>query len=183
MPFCFRSLEIPEIILVETEVFSDSRGFFMETYRKDFFREAGIEANFVQDNHSKSMQKGVLRGLHFQSKPLQQAKLIRVIAGSIFDVAVDIRKESLTYGRWVSAELSAEGKKMLYIPEGFAHGFCVLEENTEVVYKCTNIYSPMHYKGLRWNDTQINIDWPVKKPILSERDKNLPLLSEIKTEF
>ena len=151
MPFRFKRLEIQDVILVEPEVFGDERGFFMETYKDTDFAGFGIKEKFTQDNHSRSAAKGVLRGLHFQQRPVAQAKLVRVIKGSVFDVAVDIRKKSPTYGKWVSAVLSAENKSMLYIPEGFAHGFCTLEEDTEVVYKCTNVYSAEHDRGIRWD--------------------------------
>lgn len=174
MSFNFKRLEIPGVILIEPRVLEDERGFFMETYKWTDFVEFGIKERFVQDNHSKSVAKGVLRGLHFQKKPMGQAKLVRAIAGSIFDVAVDIRKNSPTYGKWISAFLSAENKKMLFIPEGFAHGFCTLEENTEVIYKCTNVYSTEDERGLIWNDKDINIQWPIENPILSEKDSELP---------
>jgi len=183
MPFRFKKMEIPDVILIEPEVFGDERGFFMETYKDTDFAEFGIKKRFVQDNHSRSAAKGVLRGLHFQQRPMVQAKLVRVVRGSVFDVAVDIRKKSPTYGKWVSATLSAKNKAMLYIPEGFAHGFCTLEEGTEVVYKCTNVYSAEHDRGVRWDDPAINIAWPVKDPVLSGKDRALPLLAEADNDF
>ena len=179
MSFSFKRLKIPEVILIEPTVLGDERGFFMESYKYTDFADFGIKERFVQDNHSKSVTKGVLRGLHFQKKPMGQAKLVRAIAGSIFDAAVDIRKNSPTYGKWVSALLSAENKKMLYIPLGFAHGFCTLEENTEVIYKCSDIYSAEHECGIIWNDKDININWPIENPILSEKDSKLPTLDKV----
>jgi dTDP-4-dehydrorhamnose 3,5-epimerase len=183
MPFKFKRLEIPDVILIEPAVFGDERGFFMETYKDKDFAEFGIKDQFVQDNHSRSDSEGVLRGLHFQRKPMAQAKLVRVIAGSIFDVAVDIRKKSPTYGTWVSAVLSAENKNLLYIPEGFAHGFCTLEKNTEIVYKCTSVFSAEHDSGIQWNDPAINMAWPVENPILSEKDTAWPVLAEANSDF
>ena len=182
MPFDFKSLEIPEVVLVEPKAFEDERGFFMETYKMPDFVAAGIEGNFVQDNHSRST-KGVLRGLHYQNPPFAQGKLGRVVRGEIFDVAVDIRKGSPTYGKWVSAILSEENKDMLYVPEGFAHGFCTLSEIAEVIYKTTNIYSAESEAGIVWNDEDLNIKWPVKKPILSEKDEKLPTLKGADIRF
>ena len=183
MPFSFTQLEIPEVILIEPKAFGDQRGFFMETYKSTDFAEFGIDARFVQDNHSRSEANGVLRGLHYQKGPQAQAKLIRVISGSIFDVAVDIRRNSPTYGKWVSAVLSSANKKMLYIPVGFAHGFCTLEKGTEIIYKCTEVYSSEYDRGVIWSDKNINISWPINQPILSEKDKKLPSLEEADNEF
>ncbi len=183
MSFSFKKLGIPEVILIEPKVFSDSRGFFMETYKHSEFSDYGIEDVFVQGNHSKSEIKGIIRGLHFQQAPMAQAKLVRVIAGSIFDVAVDIRLGSPTYKQWVARTLSAANKEMLYMPAGFAHGFCVLEPNTEVIYKCSKIYSPEHDKGILYNDESIAVDWPIKQAKLSEKDRALPLLKEIEGCF
>lgn len=183
MPFQFKPLEIPEVILIEPRVIGDERGFFMETYKYKDFSEFGIKIRFVQENHSKSFVKGTIRGLHFQKKPKGQAKLMRTVVGSVFDVAVDIRKNSPTYGRWVSAVLSAENKAMLYIPVGFAHGFCTLEENTEVLYKCSSPYSPELDRGIIWNDKDIDIAWPVSNPVLSLRDKSWPSLKEADNNF
>ncbi|TRZ52845.1 MAG: dTDP-4-dehydrorhamnose 3,5-epimerase [Dehalococcoidia bacterium] len=178
MPFKFKNLEIPEVILIKPTVFTDERGFFAETYKKSDFLDFGIKEEFLQENHSLSKTKGVLRGLHFQIPPKAQAKLVRVISGSVFDVALDIRKNSPTFGSWVSAVLSGENKDMLYVPEGFAHGFCTLEENTEVIYKCSRVYSPGHDRGIIWNDPALAIPWPVENPILSEKDKVWPLLKD-----
>jgi len=183
MPFNFKKLEIPEVILIKPTVFTDERGFFAEMYKKSDFVDFGIKEEFVQENHSRSTAKGVLRGLHFQIPPKAQAKLVRVIFGSIFDVAVDIRKNSPTFGKWVSAVLSGENKDMLYVPEGFAHGFCTLEKNTEVIYKCTEIYSPGHDRGIIWNDPALAITWPVEKPVLSEKDKVWSLLKDAGDTF
>ena len=180
MPFEFKKLEIPEIILIEPPIFGDERGFFMENYKKTEFVMNGIDVEFKQDNHSIST-KGVLRGLHYQANPKEQAKLIRCIEGEIFDVAVDIRKNSLTFGTWVGEKISAENKKMLFIPEGFAHGFVVLSERAQVLYKVTNEFSKEHDRGIAWNDPDININWGIDfEPILSEKDKQQPLLKDIR---
>jgi len=176
MPFEFKRLEIPEIILIDPQVFPDERGFFMETYRYSDFANFGLEERFVQDNHSRSA-RGVLRGLHYQKPPKPQGKLVRVVVGEIFDVAVDIRKGSPTYGKWVGVRLSAESKQMLYIPPGFAHGFCVLSEEAEVIYKVTEEYSRPHEAGIIWNDPEVGIDWPIEQPILSCKDAALPTLT------
>ncbi|MBA7648571.1 dTDP-4-dehydrorhamnose 3,5-epimerase [subsurface metagenome] len=182
MPFNFKRLEIPEVILVEPRVFEDERGFFMETYKMPDFAASSIEGNFVQDNHSRST-KGVLRGLHYQNPPFAQGKLVRAVRGEIFDVAVDIRKDSPTYGKWVGVILSEENKNMLYVSEGFAHGFCVLSEIADVIYKITNVYSPQSDAGIIWNDEDLNIEWPIEEPILSEKDKRWPALREADIKF
>ncbi len=176
MPFIFTKTEIPEVIVVQPRVFPDARGEFVEVYKKSEFEAAGITDAFVQTNYSKS-QKGVLRGMHYQTAPVAQAKLVRVISGSVFDVAVDIRKDSPTFGKWVAVTLSAKEKNMLYIPEGFAHGFCVLEDDTEMVYNCSKEYSPEHERGIIWNDPQVGIIWPIQDPILVERDAGYPPLA------
>lgn len=182
MSFEFKRLEIPEIVLITPRVFNDARGFFMEVYKhSDFFR-AGITGHFVQDNHSKS-ERNVLRGLHYQKNPKAQGKLVRCLKGRIFDVAVDIRKGSPTYGKWVSAELSEENSHMLYIPPAFAHGFLALSDTAEIIYKCTEEYAPQEDRGILWNDPALNISWPVKNPILSEKDRRLPLLSAADNNF
>tara|TARA_B100002052_G_C15686272_1_gene508545 strand:+ start:207 stop:758 length:552 start_codon:yes stop_codon:yes gene_type:complete len=167
----FSLLNIPEIILLEPEVFGDERGFFYESFNQEVFEEiTGIKANFVQDNHSKST-KGVLRGLHYQLPPMSQGKLVRVIQGSVFDVAVDIRKGSKTFGFWVGEILSSENKKQLWIPEGFAHGFYTISETAELVYKTTDFYSPKHERVIIWNDNKISIEWPFEsEPFLNDRD-------------
>jgi dTDP-4-dehydrorhamnose 3,5-epimerase len=182
MPFTFKKLDIPEIILVEAKSFSDSRGFFLEIFKESSFFSYGISTRFVQDNFSNSI-RGVLRGLHYQNNPKAQAKLVTTLKGKIFDVAVDIRKNSPTYGKWVGEILSGENHKLLYIPEGFAHGFCVLSKEAEVLYKVNREYSPEHEKGILWNDPEINIKWPIKKLILLEKDLQLPILKEAENTF
>lgn len=177
MPFTFRRLEIPEVVLVEPKVFGDERGYFMETYKMPDFVAAGITESFVQDNHSRST-RGVLRGLHYQNPPFAQGKLVRVVRGEVFDVAVDIRRGSPTWGRWVGVVLSEENKKSLYLPPGMAHGFCVLSDVADVVYKTTSVYSAESEAGIIWNDEDLNIDWPVEQPVLSEKDAAFPALKE-----
>lgn len=182
MPFEFKKLAIEDVILVTPKVFGDSRGFFMESYQKSTFFENGIKVEFNQDNHSKST-KGVLRGLHYQTKPKAQAKLVRCSKGKILDIAVDIRKDSKTFGKWVGEILSEENKNMLFIPEGFAHGFVVLSDEAELLYKASGEYSPENDRGIRWNDPDINIDWNINfEPLLSEKDNKQPYLKETKKE-
>ena len=178
MPFEFKRLEIPDVILITPKVFTDERGFFMETYQKEDFAKAGINGEFIQQNHSKSI-KGVLRGLHYQKEPYVQAKLVRCIKGEIFDVAVDIRKDSPAFGKYVSAILSEENQNMFYIPRGFAHGFEVISGEAEVVYSVDNVYSKESESGIIWNDQSIGIDWPIKKPILSDKDREWPNIKEL----
>lgn len=182
MPFRFERLQIPDVVLIEPKVFPDERGFFMETYKYSDFAAFGIKERFVQDNHSRST-KGVLRGLHYQNPPKAQGKLIRAVVGTIFDVAVDIRQGSPTYGKWVGVELSAENRRMLYIPPGFAHGFCVLTDVAEVLYKTTEEYAPEYEAGIIWNDPEIGIRWPVDKPIVSAKDAGWPPLKEAVNGF
>lgn len=177
--FKFIETEIEGVIIVEPTVFGDHRGYFMETYQENAFKEAGILSDFVQDNQSKS-RKGVLRGLHFQNK-YPQAKLVRVIKGEVFDVAVDFRKDSKTYGKWVGVVLSEENKRQFYIPRGFAHGFLVLSDEAEFVYKCDDFYHPEDEGGVMWNDADIGIQWPDidTEILLSEKDKKHPTFKEI----
>lgn len=182
MAFRFYKLEIPEIILVEFNNAKDDRGFFVELYKHSDFAEGGIPVNFVQDNYSHSCF-GVLRGLHFQKRPKAQGKLVIVIQGQIFDVAVDIRKGSLTYGKWVSVILSSDNSHILYVPPGFAHGFCVLSETADVVYKVTKEYAPECECGIIWNDPTIGIKWPIAKPLLSIKDAQLPRISDADINF
>jgi len=182
MPFKFERLEIPEVVLIKPKVFRDNRGFFMELYKKTDFTEFGIDKTFVQVNHSLST-KGTLRGLHYQKEPMAQGKLVRAVRGKIFDVAVDIRKGSPTYGEYVSKILSSENKLMLYIPEGFAHGFCVLSDEAEVTYLTTEVYAPECVRGIIWNDEDLAIDWPIKNPIVSVRDANQPKLRDADINF
>lgn len=172
---------LKEVLIIHPRVFSDNRGFFFESYNEKEFYEAGIDVQFVQDNHSRSI-KNTLRGLHYQINP-GQGKLIRTVAGEIFDVAVDIRWNSPTFGKWICVNLSAENKNQLYVPVGFAHGFCVISEYAEVVYKCTDYYSPKDERGIMWNDPQIGIQWPITEPLLSERDKKHPHLLDIDRDF
>lgn len=180
MPFDFISLKIPDIKLVIPKVFKDDRGFFLESYKKSDFIANGIVDDFKQDNYSKS-SKGVLRGLHYQASPKEQAKLVRCCRGKIFDVAVDIRKSSKTFGHWVGEILSEENNHILYIPAGFAHGFVVLSDTAEIIYKTSNEYSKEHDRGILWNDPDININWGIDfMPVLSEKDKIQPLLKDIK---
>ena len=169
-------LAIPEVILFEPRVFGDERGFFYESFNThEFSKSTGIETHFVQDNHSRS-QRGVLRGLHYQLPPHAQGKLVRVVQGEVFDVAVDIRKASPTFGKWVGAMLSAENKHQLWIPPGFAHGFVTLSEHAEFLYKTTNFYAPEAERCIIWDDADISIDWPCYTPCLSEKDKlGMPL--------
>ena len=179
MTFEFQKTEIEDVIYVIPQIFGDDRGFFSETYKKSVFVENGIKDEFNQDNHSKS-RKGVLRGLHYQMHPKAQAKLVRCVKGKILDVAVDIRKGSKTFGNWVSRELSEENKCMLYLPEGFAHGFVVLSDEAEFLYKCSNEYSPENDRGIRWNDPDINVNWGIDfEPQLSEKDKKQPFLKDV----
>ncbi|MFH1727501.1 MAG: dTDP-4-dehydrorhamnose 3,5-epimerase [Pseudomonadota bacterium] len=182
MHFKIEKLDIPEVLLIKPEVFGDERGFFIETYRESEFKEAGVDFRFVQDNHSKS-KKGVLRGIHYQLNPKAQGKLVRVIKGSLFDVAVDLRKDSKTFGKWVSSVLSYENNHMLWIPPGFGHGFCVLEDETEFLYKVTEEWDKDLDKGIIWNDSNINIKWPLDNPQLSQRDQNLPSLEKAEINF
>ena len=177
MPLKFSRESIPEIIMIEPDVFNDERGFFMEFYHSDRYNEIGIKKPFLQDNHSHS-KKGVLRGLHYQLKNPQE-KLVYVIRGEIYDVAVDIRFGSPTFGQWAGALLSDKNRRQLFIPEGFAHGFCVLSETSDVIYKCTDIYTPGDEYGILWSDSEVDITWPIKKPIYSDKDGKNPKLNEI----
>jgi len=182
MPFTFKKLDIPDVILIEAQSFPDDRGFFLEGFKESVFATNGINTKFVQDNFSYSV-RGVLRGLHYQKNPKAQAKLVIALMGEIFDVAVDIRKNSPTYGKWVGEILSEQNHRLLYIPEGFAHGFCVLGEKANVLYKVNNEYSPEHEKGIIWNDNEVNITWPIDKPILHEKDQQLSLFKDADNNF
>lgn len=178
MPFTFEKLNIDGLVLVKPKVFGDNRGFFMETYKKSEFEKNGINVEFNQDNHSKSTAH-VLRGLHFQKAPYGQAKLVRCTKGTIYDVAVDVRKGSKTFGKYAKVELSEENKNMFFIPEGFAHGFVVLSDEAELIYKASGEYAPQADSGILWNDKDINIDWEIDfEPILSEKDKVQQTLKE-----
>jgi len=182
MPFRFTPLSIDGLMLVEPTKFGDERGFFMETYKRSEFIRAGITGHFIQHNHSMST-RDVLRGLHYQLEPHGQGKLIRCIRGAVFDVAVDIRRGSPHFGKWVSAILSDEKCQMLYIPVGFAHGFLTLSDEAEIIYSCTAEYSPEHDRGIRWDDPDIGIKWGYERPILSSKDANLPLLRDAEVNF
>jgi dTDP-4-dehydrorhamnose 3,5-epimerase len=182
MPFNFKSLSIPDVILIEPFIFRDERGAFAEMYKLSDFKKLGILDNFVQDNYSIS-GKWVLRGLHYQIAPAAQGKLVRVARGRIFDVAVDIRKDSHYFGKWIGVELSEDNRYMLWIPAGFAHGFVALEDNTEVLYKTTEEYAPEFERGIIWNDPEIGIEWPVKNPVLSPKDANFPFLADSDNNF
>lgn len=179
------SLEISDVKILTPRRFGDSRGFFSETYNKAALAEHGIELEFIQDNHSMSQAVGVLRGLHFQIPPFAQDKLVRVTKGRIYDVAVDIRHGSPTFGKWVGAEISAEAWNQILVPVGFAHGFVTLEPDTEVIYKVTAPYAPDHDKGIAWNDPGIGVDWPLNgiEPTLSDKDAKHPVLADLPAYF
>ncbi len=178
----FEELSIKGLILITPDIFPDDRGFFLESYNKKIFLENGIDVDFVQDNHSRS-SKGVLRGLHFQRPPFAQDKLIRVTQGEVYDVVVDLRKSSGTYGKWEGVRLSEDNKQMLFIPQGFAHGFLVLSDTVDFQYKVSNYYSKEHDGGVLWNDPDIGINWPLDDVILSEKDKNQPRLADLEDIF
>ena len=173
MAFSFEPLAIPGVLLITPPVFSDPRGFFVETYKRSAFAAAGINEVFVQENHSSS-ERGVLRGLHFQRAPHAQSKLVRVVSGQVFDVAVDLRPDSPTSGQWVGVKLSEADRKLLFIPSWCAHGFCVLSDRAEVVYLTSTEYAPDHESGVMWNDPALAIDWPIDNPVVSERDQRWP---------
>lgn len=175
-----QSLRIPDVKIIRPRKHGDARGFFSETYNKKTFAEAGIELDFVQDNHSASPQAGTLRGLHYQGHPFAQDKLVRVVSGRILDVAVDLRRDSPTFGQWVAAEISAEAWNQILIPIGFAHGICTLEPDTQLIYKVSNYYSPQHDFGIRWDDPDLAIQWPfpADQLLLSDKDRKQPLLRE-----
>ena len=172
---------LPGVLIIEPQVFADRRGFFLESYNQQRYAEHGIDVAFVQDNHSRSA-RGTLRGLHYQAPP-GQAKLVRVVAGEVFDVAVDIRRGSPTYGRWVGVTLSAENHRQLYVPTGFAHGFCVVSESADFLYKVTSYYDPTAERGVAWDDPALGIEWPVEAPILSDRDRQHPRLADAAREY
>ena len=173
--------DIPDVLVIEPRVHVDGRGFFVETYHAERYRQHGIEAVFVQDNHSRSVG-GTLRGLHLQNRR-PQGKLVRVIEGEVFDVAVDVRRGSPTFGRWVGVTLSADNYKQVYVPPGFAHGFCVLSQVAQVEYKCTDFYDAAGEIGIAWNDPDLAIAWPVREPLLSPRDMRHPTLAELTAEL
>lgn len=181
MSFAFTPTEIPAVVQVRPTRHGDERGFFMEVYRRSPFAEAGVDAAFVQWNSARSI-RGVLRGLHYQLPPAAQGKLVRVARGRIFDVAVDLRRGSPTFGRWIGATLEDDGP-MLWVPEGFAHGYCVLSAEADVTYGVTAEYAPELDRGVRWDDPEIDVAWPVDEPILSEKDAALPLLARAEIPF
>jgi dTDP-4-dehydrorhamnose 3,5-epimerase len=170
---------LPGVLLIEPVVHRDERGFFLETYQSTRYRQAGVDTTFVQSNHSRSV-RGTLRGLHWQEAPHPQAKLIRVVAGEVFDVAVDLRPGSETFGRWVGTTLSAENFHQMYVPVGFAHGFCVVSDVAELEYQCSDIYDPAAERGLMWNDPDLAIEWPVENPLVSARDQTHPTLRDLR---
>ena len=174
---------IEGVLIVEPEVHGDSRGFFMESWSRRDFEQAGLNYDFVQDNHSSSAVKGTLRGIHFQRGRWSQAKLVRCVKGAVLDVAVDLRPESPTYKQWVAVELSAENKRQLLIPRRMGHGFVTLTGDVEFLYKADNFYAPEHEGGICWDDPELNIDWGVENPVLSEKDRNSPLLKDTITDF
>ena len=171
------------VVIIEPDVFGDNRGFFMESWNKKKMAEAGLDYDFVQDNHSKSTAKGTLRGIHFQKGDKAQAKLVRCVKGAVLDVAVDLRKNSPTFKQWVGVELSEENKKQLLIPRGFGHGFVTLTDDVEFLYKADNYYAPEADAGVRWNDPEIGVEWGIENPILSEKDKKNPFLKDCKDLF
>lgn len=175
--------ELPGVYIIEPKVFEDERGWFMETYSYKIFQELGISVVFVQDNHSYSRKKYTLRGIHFQNNPMAQSKLVRCTRGRILDVAIDLRKGSPTYKKWIAVELSDENKRMMFIPKGFGHAFLTLVNDVEVQYKVDEYYSKEYDRTIRWDDPEIAIDWPVKEPILSEKDKNAPFLKDSDCNF
>jgi len=181
MPFEFKRLEIPEAILIKPKVFEDDRGFFLETYKKEDMEKIGIKAEFVQDNHSRS-ERGVIRGLHFQKEPYAQAKIVRCIRGIIYDVMVDLRKNSSTFSRYLGLVLSEDNKDQLYVPRGCAHGFLVLSDVAEVVYKVDNGYAPEYEGGLIWSDPDVDVSWPLDDLIISKRDRLWPTLKDLARE-
>lgn len=183
MPFSFEPQQIPGLVLVQPAVFDDGRGFFMEWYKRADFAAAGIEERFVQANLSRS-GRGVLRGLHYQKAPQAQGKLVSVLAGEVYDVAVDIRQGSPTYGRWAGFSLSAANRRMLYVPPGFAHGFLVLSDTADFFYQMTAEYAPQLDRGVRWDDPTIGVDWPLEgQPLLSDKDRVLPALETADNDF
>lgn len=182
MPFKFTEAKLPGLVLIDSIKYSDDRGYFMETFKASEFRENGIDSRFVQDSQSASRRR-VLRGLHFQIPPREQGKLISVVVGSVFDVAVDIRLNSPTYGKWVGVILSAKNNRMIWIPPGFAHGYMALDDELVLNYKLTEEYSPEHERGIIWNDPDISIKWPLDNPIVSEKDSNLSELRQFESPF
>jgi dTDP-4-dehydrorhamnose 3,5-epimerase len=184
MPCTFQPQpELPGVILITPRAFGDDRGWFMETFKQSEFAVNGVPDTFRQDNHSRSTVRGVIRGLHYQLDPMAQGKLVRCIVGAVYDVAVDIRRRSPTYARWLAVELTDDNRRMLWVPAGFAHGFCTLTDVSEVVYKTTNEYSPQHERSIRWDDPDLGIAWPTNTPILSAKDAMAPSLPNADNTF
>ncbi len=183
MPMKKIETNLQGVFIIEPQVFGDSRGYFMETYSKKVFEEMGITNEFVQDNQSFSSKKGTLRGLHFQNGEFAQAKIVRVLRGTVHDVAVDLRKGSPTYLQWIKVELSGENKRMLFIPKGFAHGFVALTDDVEFIYKVDEVYSKEHDRAIRYDDPQIGVEWEISNPILSQKDIDAPLLKDSDCNF
>lgn len=175
--------KLKDAYILEPKVFGDHRGFFMETYNAKLLDEQGFSFNFVQDNHALSKESSVLRGLHYQLEPFAQTKIVRVTKGAVYDVILDIREGSPTYGQWEGFILSEDNKRQLLVPRGFAHGYCTLVENTEFLYKVDNYYSPDHDRGIAWDDPELNINWPTSNPILSDKDTKHPNLKDLKRQF
>ena len=175
--------DLEGVFLIEPDVYEDARGFFTESYNREKFALLGIDVEFVQDNHSYSAAAGTVRGLHYQLEPAAQTKLVRVVQGAIYDVVVDIRRQSPTFGRWVGVILSADNYRQLYVPKGFAHGFCTLVPHTHVMYKVDAYYSPEHDRGIRWDDPELGIPWPTTKAVLSEKDAKHPGFREAEINF
>ncbi|MGG4049551.1 dTDP-4-dehydrorhamnose 3,5-epimerase [Paenibacillus favisporus] len=176
-------LQLKDCYILEPDVYGDRRGYFMESYNKDVLEKQGIKLHLVQDNQSLSAEPGVLRGLHYQLNPKAQTKVVRVLTGAIYDVIVDVRKSSPTFGKWVGVILSEHNHRQLLVPKGFAHGFCTLVPNTQVLYKVDEYYSPENDRGILWNDPALGIDWPTSKPILSDKDQRHPLLKDAELNF
>ena len=178
MPFTFEHTDVEGVILIDPKIFPDERGFFMESYKRSAFEAIGLTQPFVQENQSKSTY-GTLRGLHYQRAPKAQGKLVRVVSGEIFDVAVDIRKDSPTFGKWFGANVSSSNRRLIYVPPWCAHGFCVLSPEAEVLYKTTEEYAPAFEDGLKWDDAALGIRWPISNPIVSDRDRRWPTLARL----
>jgi dTDP-4-dehydrorhamnose 3,5-epimerase len=179
----FTETELQGVWIISPVVHEDRRGFFLESFSAREMDAHGLPSNFVQDNHACSRVPGVLRGMHFQKPPMAQSKLVRAVRGSVYDVILDLRRKSATYGKWLGLTLSEENKEMLYIPKGFAHGYCTLTPDTEFLYKVDEYYAPAHDSGIRWNDPGISIKWPVADPVISDKDSRLPLLKDIESPF
>jgi len=179
----FTTTELDGVFLISPDVHGDHRGFFLESYTSKEMEAHGLPVNFVQDNHARSLVKGVLRGMHFQKPPFAQSKFVRVTRGAVYDVVIDMRKSSCSFGKWAGFTLTEENHDMLFVPKGFAHGYCTLTDDTEFMYKVDAYYAPAHDAGIRWNDPDIAIKWPVESPVLSDKDNKLPLLKDIVSPY